>query len=56
MCPVNVELKSGDRIRTIEGKETTIRKMIETRYGTRVVLDNRTWRPITTYNKTWWKA
>lgn len=56
MCPVNVELKPGDRITTIRGRELTIDKMVETRYGTRVVFTNGTWRPTTTYNKTWSKA
>lgn len=56
MCPVNMELKPGDNIITIDGDTTTIVKMVETRYGTRAVLANNTWRPTTTYNKTWWKA
>ena len=37
-------------------KTLIAKKIVETNSGVYVVFNNHTWRPITTYNRTWWKA
>ena len=47
-----VGLKSIKLVR----KTLIAKKIVETNSGVYVVFNNGTWRPITTYNRTWWKA
>jgi hypothetical protein len=49
---VNVGWKPLNYIR----KTLTVRKIVEDRSGVRVIFNNGTWRPLTTYNMTWWKV
>lgn len=48
----NVGRKSMNYVR----KVVTVRRMVETKYGVYAVFSDDTWRPLTTYNKTWWRA
>ncbi len=65
LLPSEIELKPGDEvilnIDKIKGTVSTVRvyhvkKLVETKYGTYAVFNNRTWRPMSTYNITWRKV
>lgn len=57
-----VNLKPGDVVNVgwkplnYVSKTRTVRKLVEDRSGVRVIFDNGAWRPLTTYNMTWWKV
>jgi hypothetical protein len=59
---VEIELKAGDKVNVgykklnYVSKTLTVRRLIETQWRVYVVLSDGCWRPLTTYNKTWWKA
>ena len=52
---VEVELNPGDVV-ILDGYNTTgIRRLVETYNNTYAVFHNETWRPLSTYGKTWRK-
>lgn len=60
---VDVDLKPGDKVFFLRNAKDEIRtnmgvisKMVETPSGVYAVFTNGTWRPVSTYNETWWKV
>lgn len=61
LTPSEIDLKPGDRVEFDHTYETRrngyyIRRIVETSKHTYAVFNNCTWRPITSYGKTWWKV
>lgn len=63
MKPVSVDIKPGDDVLLTEkwdavpfGRRATITRITETRGRIYAVLSNDTWRPITSYGRTWKKV
>lgn len=59
--PVEVNLNPGDRVNfefTLNPRRSGyyIRRIVETNNGVYVVFNNNTYRPMSTYGKTWWKV
>lgn len=59
---VEIELKPGDRValdgltQSLIGRPYRIKRIIENANQTYVVFSNYTWRPLSTYGKTWRKV
>jgi hypothetical protein len=59
---VEIELKAGDQVnlgskrKKIVRRTATVVRLVETKNRVYAVLSDYNWRPLTTYNKTWWKA
>lgn len=54
--PTEISLKPKDAVYLIEERKNTwIKRIVETSHGVYVVLYNDTWRPLTTYGRTWKK-
>lgn len=53
----NVDIKPCDMVTVLsgyrEGKKLMVKKIVETKYGIRVIFTDGTWRPISTYGNTW---
>lgn len=65
LVPCSIELKPGDEVilnlDKIKGEVSTVRlyrvkRLVETKSGSYAVFNNRTWRPMSTYNITWKKV
>lgn len=61
LVPSKIDLKPGDRVEIDYTYRKSrngyyIRRIVETSKHTYVVFTNDTWRPITSYGKTWWKV
>ena len=59
--PMEVNLNPGDRVNfdfTVYPRRNGyyIRRIVENRNGVYVVFNNNTYRPMSTYGKTWWKV
>ena len=59
--PVEVDLNIGDKVvfdfTTCPRRSGyTVRRLVETEYGVYAVFNNGTWRPMSTYGKTWRKV
>jgi len=59
--PTEINLNPGDRVNfeyTQYPRRNGYRivRLVETTNGVYVVFNNSTWRPISTYGKTWWKV
>ena len=60
--PGEIEIKVGDEVyigrKDINFVKRTVkvRRLVETKSCIYAVLSNHTWRPVTTYNNTWWKV
>lgn len=52
-CPKEIDLKPGYTVRLRSGGDVIINRIVETRYHIYVVLSNGTWRPLSSYGKTW---
>lgn len=57
--PLYVELVPGDTVEYFnyrgEIRQTTIKRVVETKYQTYAVFANNTWRPLSTHGITWIK-
>ena len=59
---VEIELKAGDKVNVGLKRKDKVRKtlwvtrLVETNRRVYAVLSDGCWRPLTTYNKTWWKV
>ena len=59
-----VEIKPGDTVlltyqrggKTVKERRATVRRLTETNHHVFAVFNRGEWRPVTTYNKTWWKV
>ena len=59
--PKEISVNVGDRVNfkfTAYPRRCgyTVVRLVETKYGVYAVFDNGTWRPMSTYGKTWWKV
>ena len=60
--PKYVHIEPGDVVElSVDGwwnlaHNTTVRRVVESKYHTYVVLDNNTWRPMSSYGVTWRKV
>ena len=60
-----VEIKPGDKVlltyrdnkgRIVRERRSTIVRLVESNRHTYAVFSRCEWRPVSTYNKTWWKV
>lgn len=62
VCKNTVNINPGDefyvgcKLINYVRKTLKVRKIVETGNGIHVVFSDDTWRPLTTYNTTWWKV
>lgn len=60
-----VEIKPGDKVlltyrdnkgRIVRERRATVVRLVESNLHTYAVFSRNEWRPVSTYNKTWWKV
>ena len=61
LAPTEIELKPGDKVEidfynNYWCRTVTVRRLVETGCHTYAVLSNSTYRPMSTYNRTWRKV
>lgn len=62
VCKNTLNVNPGDKFyvgwkpKNYVRETLVVKKVVETKTGVHVVFDNDTWRPLTTYNWTWWKV
>lgn len=63
MKPVSIDIKPGDKVEIQfryrckrQLRDVIVRRLVETDHGTYAVLSNHTWRPLSSYGRTWKKV